>query len=313
MQSKEIIIKLEEARIQSKYVKPGYVMFCKISTYKHNSQTKVVSSSQNPVWNELKVISWDHSKPLIIDVFQGVDLRTSLLLASISLPIPDLISTKRTWWAIFSNKLQVGTILLNADNQLSARTSPLKNSYEGISFKILSEREKEFKRAGDLAIRNERLNENKINMYITKVTLEIAKINNEKSHLKEIKHKINIKEASLIEERKEVEKQKKEIAEEMKTIQALRSQLSKDYADLKCEKFRHRTQKILLNSRQRKILVVSSQILRQRKLINKRGPELSSKPLFEHSLIGLTEYVTPILADSDSPLDESPINTLESI
>ena len=316
MQSKELLIKVEEGRIHSKYVKHGNIMFCKFSTEKNIWKTKPVSSCESPSWFEVKSFFFGFSKSIRVEVFQGMDLLSDSPIGVNILSISEIINSKKSWWGIYSGKNQIGSILLDISNKISPKGSPLSHSQEDFSFRILSEQGKSRKNSGEEVILSEDrliVHEKKISLILEKMTFEFSKINKEKATLKEIKHNIIIKEANLVEERKEVERQKKEIADEMKSIQALRIKLSKDYADLKHEKFRHKTKKILLSSRQRKLLGISSQILRQRRLVNNKIPEFSTRPLIGHSLLGLSECVKPINADSDSPPDESPINTLESL
>lgn len=138
----------------------------------------------------------------------------------------------------------------------------------------------------------------------TKVVQARIQLEREKSDLK-------TKESLLFQERQEIERLKKANDEEIKAIQRIRNQLSKEYTELKYEKFRQKTKKMLLKTIEKKISVVSAQVSRQWKLIDKATPEpiISSIP---HTTLGLTESVRPITADSDSVPEESPINTQES-
>lgn len=129
--------------------------------------------------------------------------------------------------------------------------------------------------------------------------------------LEKRKSELKTKENWLFQERQELERLKKANDEELKTIQRIRSQLSNDYGELKYEKFRQKTKKMLLKTIERKISVVSAQVARQWRLIDRTvsEPAILTVP---HTTITLTESVRPINADSDSVPEESPINTQES-
>lgn len=129
--------------------------------------------------------------------------------------------------------------------------------------------------------------------------------------LEKQKNDLRTKENLLFQERQELDRLKKANDEELKTIQRIRNQLSNDYSELKYEKFRQKTKKMLLKTIERKISVVSAQVSRQWKLIDKTvsEPALLTVP---HTTLALTESVRPINADSDSVPEESPLNTQES-
>ena len=302
-----MILKLKEARIQSKFIKPGHIMLCKIVTDRITWKSKAVPSSINPVWQESKNFPVFMLKIVKIEVFQFINPENESILGFVSIPINDLFSKKKSWWAVYTENFQIGTIFLHAKGPFIEKLP------ENLSSRVLTS-EKKNPLFYDFSSNEERFSvqEYEIHSFVEKINAEHAKIGMKKSRLKEIKEKIKLKEAFLLEERKEVEKQKKELADERKFIQNQRFQLSKEYSELKNEKFRQRTNKILLNSRQRKILGLSAQVLRQMRLVNK-GPESVKKGEMTHSFISLTECVKPVVAFSDSPPDESPIHTQESM
>ena len=315
LNARELSIKLREGRVQSKYIKPDSIFFCCILTQKISWKSKSVPSSQNPFWNESKVFPFQPSNSVRLELHQILNKQNPGLLGSVVVSMEDMLGNKKAWWDLHFDDKHIGALLIEVTFCISPKNSPLRCSQETLSFRIGTERIKARKNSED--IRNpgelQDLHEKGITEYIEKIKKEYCRIHDEKNQLKIFKQKIKAKEAMLLEEKNEVERQKKELGEELKAIQTLRVQLNKDYAELKYEKYKRKAQKVLLKTRQRRILGVSTQIFRQHRLVNKKlYPELSARPMVSHSCICLTESVKPITADSDSPPSDSPVNTQDS-
>jgi predicted RNA binding protein with dsRBD fold (UPF0201 family) len=120
------------------------------------------------------------------------------------------------------------------------------------------------------------------------------------------------KELKISKDRQEIERLQKENAEEIKSLQALRKQLSQDYAALKQEKILQRARKSLLKKLEQRNNSVSASVSRHLRLIRKSSLIHDVPVDAPHSAISLTASVNPIIADSDSVPEESPVDTQES-
>jgi hypothetical protein len=311
MQARDIKITLQEGKVQSKFVKKGFLMFCRLSTGKAEWNSKAVPSSSNPIWEESHYISFLSLKKFKIQLFQASN-PVSETLGSLEIHTSEILLNKRSWWPILQNNIPIATIFIDLAGIVSGKSSPFKPNPDELSFRMITEPEKQ---SNSIKIYENKLviQETQVNKYLKQINIEYIKLYEEKSILKQFKQNIKTKEAILLEERKIIEKQRIEIEEEKKLIDSLRTKLSKQYADLKHEKFRHRTHKILLSTMQHKILGQSAQLLRQQRLISRPVAEISKRFTQPHSSIGLSECVSPIIPFSDSPVNESPVNTQESM
>lgn len=264
MRSREILLIISEGRVQSKYIKASSTLKCEVVTNKIFWQSKEVLSCLNPVWNDSKNFPISVTT-LTLNLFQQDQKSKETLLGSVIISIPDLLNNRKNWWDLKSGNSSAALILLEVFLFTSPPTSPVRNSKCSLSFQITPETPKSL-------IGSDKLSQAQaISVFLEKLKLEFSKLGNERKILRKIQKGLIIKEEFLDKERMEIENLRKENKDVLVKVEGERKRLSLEYAELKREKYLHRTQKVLVRKKSEKLREEDRVVVAQRLLIDNLG------------------------------------------
>lgn len=279
MRSREILLKISEGRVQTKNLKPNNTLICQIVTNKIFWQSKEVISCLNPVWNDSKNFPISVNT-LTLHLIQQDPKSNETLLGSINITMPELLNNRKNWWDLKSANTSIALILLEVYLYTSPPTSPIRYPKESPSFQISPSTPQHH------LIDSEKLiQESYLNDFLEKIKLEYSKLGNEKMVLNKIQKGLKNKETFLAQERMVVECLKKENGMGLIRVEEERKRLSREYTELKREKYVHRTQKVLINRKIEKAVESERVNEVQREMIFNLGLDMSKCSLVQYYLM----------------------------